>query len=101
MASGTLGTTAQDGKTPYELARERAEEIQGLYIHLLVYIVINIGLFGINFVTRGDAGPWWFYWPLLGWGIGLLVHVLVTAAPVFSPQWVERRAQRLLNDQTR
>ena len=41
-------------------ARERAEAIQGLYIHLLVYVVINAGLFGINWLTRGDSGVWWF-----------------------------------------
>ena len=85
-----------DDDTILKAARERAEAIQGLYIHLLVYVVINACLFGINWVTRGDSGAWWFYWPLLGWGVGLMVHVLVVAAPVFSPEWTERRAQRIV-----
>ena len=79
----------------YEWARERAEMLQGLYIHVLVYLVVNAGLFGINYLTRGDDAGWWFQWPLLGWGIGLLVHILVTVAPVFSDQWVDRRAARI------
>ena len=87
---------AGDGDRLLRAARERAEAIQGLYIHLLVYVVINAGLFGINWLTRGDSGVWWFYWPLLGWGIGLLIHVLVVVAPVFSPEWTERRAQRMV-----
>lgn len=80
----------------YRQARERAEMIQGLWIHFLVFAIINAGLFILNWVTRADNGSWWFYWPLLIWGVGLIVHVVVTVAPVFSPQWVERRAQRIL-----
>lgn len=89
-------TEATGPKTPYERAHERAEMMQGLYIHLLVYAVINLGLFGINWLTSGDNGGWWFQWPLLGWGVGLLVHVLVTIAPVFSPDWADRRAERMI-----
>jgi hypothetical protein len=36
--------------------------------HLWSYIIVNSGMFLINAVT---PGPWWFQWPLLGWGIGL------------------------------
>jgi len=75
----------------YEAAKRRAQELQGFYIHLIVYVVVNAGLFAINAITRGD-GAWWFYWPLAGWGIGLLVHA-ATLLRVFSPDWVERKAQ--------
>jgi 2TM domain len=85
----------------YQLARERAKEIQGLYIHLLVYAVINTGLFLINWLTRDPGGTWWFIWPLLGWGVGLLIHVVATFVPVFSPEWAERRAQRMLGRRER
>lgn len=81
----------------YRRARERAEMIQGLYIHLLVFAAINAGLFALNWVTRAGGGSWWFQWPLLIWGIGLIIHILVTIAPVFSPQWVERRTQQMLS----
>ena len=90
----------EDREKAYKRARERAEAIQGLYIHLLVYVVINAGLFAINWFTRGDDGVWWFYWPMIGWGIGLLIHVLVVVAPVFSSEWVERRAERILNNRS-
>jgi 2TM domain len=85
----------------YQLARERAKEIQGLYIHLLVYAVINTGLFLINWLTRDPGGTWWFIWPLLGWGVGLLIHVVATFVPVFSPEWAERRAERMLGRRER
>lgn len=81
----------------YRRARERAEMAQGLYIHLLVFAAINAGLFTINWITRSDGGSWWFLWPLLIWGTGLIVHILVTVAPVFSPDWADRRAQQILS----
>jgi hypothetical protein len=85
----------------YQQARERAKAIQGLYIHLLVYAVINTGLFLINWLTRGGDGGWWFYWPLLGWGVGVAIHVVVTFVPVFAPEWAERRAERMLGRRER
>jgi 2TM domain len=85
----------------YQQARNRAEMIQGLYIHLLVYAVFNAGLFALNWVTRGDSGSWWFQWPLVIWGVGLVVHVLATIAPVFSPEWADRRARQDLSNRDR
>lgn len=88
----------EDRKSTDEIekwARERAEMIQGLYVHLMVYGLVNAGLFTINFLTRGDEGTWWFQWPLMGWGMGLLIHLMVTMVPVFSEGWVDQRAERI------
>lgn len=76
-------------------ARERAEMLQGLYIHFLVFVLMNAGLFFINWATRGDDGAWWFVWVLGIWGAGLLIHVAVALSPVFRSDWVERRAERI------
>ncbi|HZD79095.1 MAG TPA: 2TM domain-containing protein [Actinomycetota bacterium] len=78
-----------------DAARKRAEEIQGFYVHLIVYVVVNAGLFTINALSRGDSGVWWFYWPLAGWGIGLLIHAATTYLGVFSEDWKERKARQL------
>ena len=80
----------------YERAHERAEMIQGLYIHILVFLAVNAGLFAMNWLLKGDDGGWWFQWATLGWGIGLLVHIVVTIAPVFSPSWADRKAERMV-----
>ena len=79
----------------FRIAKQRAEQLQGFYIHLIVYVVVNAGLFAINVITRGDGG-WWFYWPLAGWGIGLLVHA-ATLLRVFSPDWVEKKAREAMD----
>lgn len=97
-----MSTTTETGvrnEIP-DWARERAEMLQGLYIHSIVFVFINAGLFLINWFTRGDDGTWWFYWPLVIWAVfGLGIHLMVTVAPVFTTDWVDRRARRLAERQ--
>lgn len=81
-------------------AQEKAEMLQGLYIHALVFVLVNSGLFIINWATRGEDGSWWFFWPLLIWGIGLAIHFMATTLPVFSSGWVERRAEEIARRQS-
>ena len=102
MAPEVIGMTSDLGAPPgheasedsYASARKRAQEIQGLYIHMLVFAVVNTALFIINWLASG-GDTWWFQWVLMPWGIGLLIHVMVTVFPVFSDEWVERRATRI------
>ena len=41
-------------------------------IHFLVYLAVNALLIVINLATT--PGKYWFFWPLLGWGIGVAGH---------------------------
>lgn len=59
----------------YALAKKRVEEKKGFFVHLTVYIIVNILLVLIWAFTAGGGYPW-FVWPLGGWGIGLLFHSL-------------------------
>jgi Flp pilus assembly protein TadB len=43
----------------------------GFQWHLWSYIVVNAALLLTDNLT---PGPWWFHWPVLGWGIGLAFH---------------------------
>jgi hypothetical protein len=58
----------------YERASKRVAAKMSFFIHLTVYVVINLLLVVINLVT--DPGHLWFFWPLFGWGIGLFFHGL-------------------------
>jgi hypothetical protein len=100
MASELREYTARPPQPPeedprYRAARQKAEARQGYYTHLIVYAVVNTALFAINALTRGDDGSWWFVWPLLGWGVALLLHAATMAFGVFSPEWKEREARRI------
>jgi len=47
-------------------------KLRGFFIHLLVFILVNIGLVIINFTT--STAYLWFIHPLYGWGIGVVAH---------------------------
>ena len=44
----------------------------GFKIHFAAYVGVNLLLIAINLLTTPDE--LWFYWPLLGWGIGIIAH---------------------------
>jgi hypothetical protein len=55
-------------------ARKPERARRGFFIHLLVYVLVNAGLIAINLTTSTDH--LWFKWPLIGWGIGVVVHAV-------------------------
>ena len=59
----------------YEEAKKRVRAKKDFYVHLAVYLVINAFIFGIWLVTTPGGFPWFFF-PLGGWGIGLIFHGL-------------------------
>jgi hypothetical protein len=60
-----------------QLAKRRVNQKMGFYIHLAVYVLVNLGLAAINLVGGGQR---WHLWPLAGWGLGLAIHGIVTFA---------------------
>jgi hypothetical protein len=58
----------------HKLARKRVAMKTGFAIHLLVYILVNGGLVALSLARGGQ----WHWGPLLGWGLGLAIHGLVT-----------------------
>ena len=61
-----------------QIARKRAKAKLGFYIHLIVYVCINVLLFAIWYLTLEPDGFPWFIFPLIGWGIALVIHAIVT-----------------------
>jgi hypothetical protein len=56
----------------YQRAKKRVEAKMGFYMHLAVYIGVNILLIIINLITSPQH--LWFIWPFFGWGIGVFFH---------------------------
>jgi bacteriorhodopsin len=63
-----------ENQEAYQKAKKRVEAKIGFYIHLAVYVGVNILLIIINLLT--STQELWFKWPLIGWGIGVLFHAL-------------------------
>jgi hypothetical protein len=60
-----------------QLAKRRVNQKMGFYVHLSVYVLVNLGLAAINLLGGGQR---WHLWPLAGWGLGLAIHGIVTFA---------------------
>jgi hypothetical protein len=60
-----------------QLAKRRVNQKMGFYVHLSVYVLVNMGLAAINLLGGGQR---WHLWPLAGWGLGLAIHGIVTFA---------------------
>lgn len=85
----------------YLKAKERVNELKGFYSHLFVYVLVNAVLFTINYLTSN--GTWWFYWPLLGWSIGLIAHAIGVFGffGIMSQEWEERKIEEIVARQKR
>lgn len=80
----------------YEQALKQARELRAFYSHLAVYLVVNACLVALDLLT--SPGELWFFWPMLGWGIGLAVHGITVfmGTRAFGADWEERKARELM-----
>jgi hypothetical protein len=58
-------------------ARRRVGMKMGFYIHALVFVLVNVGLFALNLAVGGTR---WAHFPAYGWAIGLAIHGIVVFA---------------------
>lgn len=80
----------------YNEAKRRVSEKRKFYKHLSTFWTVGVFFFVINAIT--SFGHWWFYWPMLGWGIGLASHYFkvfgLPGTDGYSAQWEEEEIQR-------
>lgn len=81
-----------------ERAERRVEARRALMSHALVYVLVNSGLVAIDWYTGG--GIEWAWWPMAGWGIGLVSHAASTwfALSGNHESAVQREMERLRRD---
>jgi len=79
---------------------EHVRDIKGFYTHLVMYVIVMAILTVANLVMWPDH--LWFFWPMLGWGIGVISHgvavfELVSLFGFFGPDWERRQVAKRLN----
>lgn len=62
------------GESPREIAERRVKDRMDLWWHLGSYIIVN-GFVVIVWAVTGGGYPW-FIWLMLGWGIGIVFHLM-------------------------
>ncbi|MCJ1805519.1 MULTISPECIES: 2TM domain-containing protein [Flavobacterium] len=82
----------------YEKARKKVKEIKDFYSHLISYLCINTFFIFIN--LKYSSNHIWFFYPMLGWGIGLFFHGLkVYDFSFISKNWEERKIQEFIEEE--
>jgi len=81
----------------YIKAKKRVEEIKGFYGNLIAYVIVNIGLLVINLLTSPNY--LWFFWPMLGWGIGVVFHGMkvFNYMPFIGKDWEEKKIKEFMD----
>lgn len=81
--------------TSYLRAKERVEKLKGFYGNLASYCVVIPILIIVNLNSPHDFQ--WFWFPMLGWGLGVLFHAFETFG--YGKSWEEKKIQEILNKQ--
>ena len=86
-------TTNFSENMAYDRAKVQVEKMKSFYGNLMAYCTVIPILIFVNLTT--DSNHIWFYWPMIGWGFGLLFHGLGVFG--ITSNWEERKIQELLN----
>ena len=88
----TAKTESSIEQAAYDKAVSRLEELKGFYAHLVSYCIFMPLLIFINLYNVPNYH--WFYWPLVGWGIGIAVHAVKTFG--INNEWEERQIRKYI-----
>lgn len=80
----------------YARARQRIEKIKGFYQHLFAYCLFIPFIIFINYKTYWDYK--WFFYPIIGWGIGVAIHgfIIFVHKGMLGSNWEERKIEEIM-----
>jgi len=73
-------------------AKERVEKLKGFYANLISYCVVIPVLIIVNISTSNFQ---WFWFPMLGWGMGIIFHAMETFG--YGKSWEDKKIQEIMN----
>ena len=91
----------------YLRAKYRVERIKAFYVHVAIYLVINIALIS-GLMRFGNLNNWSpQFWSLerfstaIIWGIGIIVHAIIAfkAPKLFGYEWEQRKLEQFMNEE--
>lgn len=76
----------------YYKAKKQVEEIKGFYGNLISYAVVIPFLIFLNYKTSWEFQ--WFWFPALGWGMGIVFHAFAVFG--YGKDWEERKIKEIM-----
>ena len=82
----------------YVRARKHVEEVKEFYYSLISYVIIIPFLAFVNYWTSWHYQ--WFWWPMLGWGIGLSFHAykVYINDGMFGRNWERKKIEEFMRE---
>ncbi len=90
-----------DFNEAYIRAKKHVEELKGFYYSLLSYCLVIPFLIFINYRTSWHFQ--WFWFPMIGWGIGLAFHAykVYVNDGIFGTDWEARKIKEFMEQEKR
>ena len=92
-------------------AKKRVAELKGFYVHMVVYILVNIFIIISTVVARMRGGEglsdalfnFGTFATAFFWGLGLAFHAakVFSFNPFFNKEWEERQIQKYMEEDKR
>lgn len=76
----------------YLKAHRKVKEMKEFYANLLTYLVVMPFLIFINYYTYWSFK--WFWFPLIGWGIGVAIHGFTVFG--YGASWEEKKIKEIM-----
>uniref|UniRef100_UPI00404B5177 2TM domain-containing protein n=1 Tax=Flavobacterium sp. TaxID=239 RepID=UPI00404B5177 len=87
-------TNNYNEENAYYKAKKRVEELKSFYSNLASYCLVIPFLIFINYKTTSFQ---WFWFPMLGWGMGLSFHAFAVFG--YGKSWEEKKIKELLKEE--
>lgn len=92
--SDDYGSTAEVDAEVLERARRSAKSKVGFYRHAGIWATVSVAMVFVDVLS----GPgWWFFWPVLGWGIAVAFHAgSIFLGDGFQQKLEDREVERMM-----
>jgi 2TM domain len=88
----------------YIQAKQRVKMLKRFYIHLFLFLVVNIALLFRLLMLEKDESMNFFVWVVLNimitWSIGILIHawIVFKGRLIFSKDYEDRKIEELMRE---
>jgi hypothetical protein len=91
--------TEKEFDDTYVRARKHVEELKGFYYNVISYCLVIPFLIFINY--KFSWGFQWFWFPMLGWGLGLTIHAFKVYVNdgALGRRWEERKLNEFMREE--
>ncbi|MET3034611.1 2TM domain-containing protein [Chryseobacterium sp. NRRL B-14859] len=93
--------TFDENDIQYQKAKRQVERLRGFYVHLFIYIAVNLLIVYYNY-TQLEPGESYFqfknFFTATFWGIGIVAHAAVVflSKTSYLRNWEEKKIRELM-----